>query len=88
MKILDHGIGFKWVKTDRLPFTAEIKNDDACSACGHTYYDHQGRFTEEERARIMKHRVIGCRVVRCGCENFKTPWMRPVNIFDDNEVPF
>lgn len=88
MKVLPNGIGFRWVKTDRLPFTVGISNDDACSACGHTYYDHQGRFTQEERARIMKHRTIGCRVVRCGCEAFQAPWIRPANKIFEEDVPF
>lgn len=42
-----------------------VDNDSICLSCQHTYYDHEGRFTDEERQRINKHRQIGCRCCRC-----------------------
>lgn len=51
---------------------SEPENDTVCGNCKHTWYDHDGRFTKEERAEILKHRVIGCRV--CGCGKFEAAW--------------
>lgn len=51
--------------------SVQLSPDEECRNCPHTWYDHGGRFTEEERAEILKHRAIGCRVIRCDCNGFE-----------------
>lgn len=51
--------------------------DEACKSCQHSWYDHAGRFTEDERARIMSKRTIGCWVVGCGCDTFQRYQSQP-----------
>ena len=43
-------------------------NDISCLSCGHCFYDHAGRFTEEEQAKLK--REVGCRIIGCGCGKF------------------
>lgn len=54
-------------------------DNETCLGCQHAYYDHGGWMDEAQRARVLKRRPIGCRIVFCRCDAFKADvmYLRP-----------